>query len=312
MQQKHWIMRQQSPIDKQSEQKIDQTHQKRVESLQSVDRHIDRFVRLLEQLKVLDNTIIMYTSDNGFQLGQHRLPGDKRHLYEHDIRVPFVMRGPKIPQNVSIYDKIGLNIDIAPTMYHIIHSTSDQQNIALPETMDGVSMLPLSNDGVLAQRKVFLISYFGESYLPCNLMVCPPNPPNDFHIIDGLNNTYHCLRSIVPNATDVNRNNWINFTYCRFDDDQNFGEYYDHTTDPWQLHNKFPELSAAEQTVLDDRLVALRYCRGDTCRSLMTSLPSLTVTQPRALVSAAAAYAKLAVSCTLASLPLAFLLSLIV
>ena len=53
-----------------------------------------------------------------WQLGQHRLPDDKRHLYEHDIRIPFIVRGPGVPKN-STEDAIVLNIDVAPTITDI-------------------------------------------------------------------------------------------------------------------------------------------------------------------------------------------------
>ncbi len=282
MQQKHWIMRQQSPIDVLSERNIDESYQKRLQSLQSVDRHIDQFIRTLTEQKVLDNTIIMYTSDNGFQSGQHRLGGDKRHLYEHDIRVPFVIRGPNIPKNTTNHHQVVGNIDIAPTIYHIIHNYDSQPTTnattPLPDTMDGISILPIIShhhaDSSSSSRQDMLISYFGEGYRPCHLMVCPPDPSDDFHIIDGTNNTYHCIRSVVPNITDETTGTGKNFTYCRFDDDENFGEYYDHTTDPWQLENKFLQLSTNEQAALDDRLTQLRTCRGSGCR---LPTPALTL-----------------------------------
>jgi N-acetylglucosamine-6-sulfatase len=72
MQQKHWIMRQQSPITASIAQTIDETQRLRLETLQSVDRHIDQFIQLLEQQQVLDNTIVIYTSDNGFGTTSHQ------------------------------------------------------------------------------------------------------------------------------------------------------------------------------------------------------------------------------------------------
>jgi N-acetylglucosamine-6-sulfatase len=77
-------------------------------------------VDLLEQKGQLENTYFIYTSDNGFNMGNHRL-GDKRHLYEADIRVPFVVVGPGIPQNVTS-DRVVLNgkptSNVAPYYCH--------------------------------------------------------------------------------------------------------------------------------------------------------------------------------------------------
>jgi arylsulfatase A-like enzyme len=59
--------------------------------MQSIDNHIQRLFDVLIDKNLFHNTIIMYTSDIGFQLGQHRLDTDKRHLYVHNIRVPFII-----------------------------------------------------------------------------------------------------------------------------------------------------------------------------------------------------------------------------
>jgi arylsulfatase A-like enzyme len=81
-----------------------------------VDSHVEQIVNLLEEKGELENTYIIYTSDNGFQLGQHRLWVDKRHMYENDIRIPFIITGPGIPKNVTT-DLPVLNVDIAPSIY---------------------------------------------------------------------------------------------------------------------------------------------------------------------------------------------------
>jgi N-acetylglucosamine-6-sulfatase len=268
-QNKHWIVRKQSPITfatLTTGKVIDQITQNRLETLLSVDQHIDQFVKLLDQQGVLDNTIIIYTSDNGFQLGQHRLNHEKYHMYEPDIRVPFVVRGPNIPRNVSV-DDIALNIDIAPTIYQLVQNGSTNRTVPIPETMDGMSFLPIATSvvetkSIIAPRRHdFLVSYHGEGLEPCGLAGCPPPPPDAFFTLDAFNNTYNCVRSIVVlDNTD--------FVYCRFEDDENFGEYYNLTEDPWQLHNKVKELSQSRLSVLNDRLLELRLCRGRQCRRL--------------------------------------------
>jgi N-acetylglucosamine-6-sulfatase len=263
---KHWIVRKQSPINSNWEKFIDDTHRRRLQTLLSVDRHIDQFVKLLDQQGVLDNTIIMYTSDNGFQLGQHRLRHEKYHLYEHDIRVPFVIRGPNIPKNASVYD-IALNIDIAPTIYQLVQNGTNNRSVPLPETMDGMSFLPIVTSGAdttskTSPRQDFLISFHGEGSEPCGVEICPAVIHGDFFGTDSFNNTYNCIRSIVASKNDTD------FVYCRFDDDQNFTEYYDLTVDPWQLHNKADELSEDRISALDDQLAALRACSGSACRAL--------------------------------------------
>ena len=62
----------------------------------------------------LDNTYIVFTSDNGFHLGQHRLPAGKQTAYDTDIHVPFLVRGPGITAGVHVARLAG-NVDLAPT-----------------------------------------------------------------------------------------------------------------------------------------------------------------------------------------------------
>ncbi|TBL81936.1 sulfatase-like hydrolase/transferase [Paenibacillus thalictri] len=114
----------------------------------SVRRHIadyyamithmdDRIGQILEALRVkgeLDNTIIVYTADHGLALGQHGLMG-KQNLYDHSIRIPLLMSGPGLPQNVRI-DQVTCQFDIFPTL-------CDLAGIPIPATVDGQSLLPL-------------------------------------------------------------------------------------------------------------------------------------------------------------------------
>lgn len=116
--QKHWLVRQISEISIDREHHMDYIHRERMKGLQSVDRHIGAIMTLIEKKGELNNTYFIYTSDNGFNLGNHRL-GDKRHLYEADIRVPFVVAGPGIPRNVTT-DRVVLNSKPASNVTSLI------------------------------------------------------------------------------------------------------------------------------------------------------------------------------------------------
>ena len=134
--------------------------------------------------------------DNGFQLGQHRLPADKRQLYEHDIRIPLVVAGPGVPRGI-VSPEVVLNIDIAPTITEL--TTMDQRDReTLLRDMDGQSFVPLlvgepttveEEERHFRRREEFLISYHGEPY-------------NSFTTRDTANNTYHCVRTIVLDESD--------------------------------------------------------------------------------------------------------------
>ena len=75
---------------------IDELYRLRIRSLQAVDRGVGALVRTLRETGQLDNTYIVFTSDNGFHLGQHRLPAGKQTAYDTDTHVPFLVRGPGI------------------------------------------------------------------------------------------------------------------------------------------------------------------------------------------------------------------------
>ena len=286
---KHWMMRGLAPIDPATEAWMNSVYQNRTEALLSVDNHIELFIQALRERGVYDNTWIIYTSDNGWQLGQHRLSYDKRQLYENDIRVPFIVTGPGVPSNVTS-QAIVLNVDIAPTMVDMAKSallenedTNDNHLSVLKQlqdtldTMDGTSFLPAifgkSNDKEDQStarekdpssqndlRKDFLVSYHGRGTAQCgNFWDCPAAKPfsPDYHMGDWTNNTYHCVRTM---STDENS------IYCRFLDDERFVEYYDIATDPWQLQNEYTSLSVDQRIRYERRLEELRICQGKTCR----------------------------------------------
>jgi len=285
-QEKHWLFCEQTPITENLAEGIDTTYKRRLEALLSVDAHIEQIVDLLEQKRELENTYIIYTSDNGFQSGQHRLGSDKRHLYENDICVPFIITGPGIPANITT-DHPVLNIDIAPLLYELITGETDP-----PENMDSSSIIPylwslqaeIEGEEPASDpyhREDFLISYYGEGTEPCGVYTkeCPSTPPIQFHYADSFNNTYHCVRSLAAGGYMHGSYNWCNegvceapttlkdSIYCRFEDSEQFTEYYDHSQDPRQLKNRADELSEEEWNYFENRLAQLRACKGASCRA---------------------------------------------
>lgn len=89
----------------------------------------------LEQSDKLDNTYIIYTSDNGFHIGQHRLPPGKTCGFEEDIRVPLFIRGPGVPEG-HVQDSVTTHIDLAPTIFDLagIPTRPDFDGTAIPVT----------------------------------------------------------------------------------------------------------------------------------------------------------------------------------
>lgn len=125
-------------------------YQRRLESLRSVDEMVAGIVRTLDELGQLENTYIIYTSDNGFHLGEHRLYSGKRELIEEDVRVPLMVRGPGVARGGTSGALVG-NIDLAPTIAALAGVTP-------PAFVDGISLVPLLRGGALPQpRQAFLL-----------------------------------------------------------------------------------------------------------------------------------------------------------
>jgi N-acetylglucosamine-6-sulfatase len=102
-----------------------------LESLLSVDEGVKKIVDALKAKAELGSTLLVYTSDNGFFHGEHRIPDRKTKIYEESIRVPLLMRGPGIPRGVSVSDLV-INADLAPTIV-------DVANASPGLVMDGLS-----------------------------------------------------------------------------------------------------------------------------------------------------------------------------
>lgn len=107
----------------------------RLRSLQAVDRAVGRIVAWLEQSGEIDNTYIFYTTDNGYHMGQHRLPAGKMTPYTEDVRFPLIVRGPGVPEGQTRKEFVQ-NTDFAPTVAELAGATA-------PKFVDGTSMVPL-------------------------------------------------------------------------------------------------------------------------------------------------------------------------
>jgi N-acetylglucosamine-6-sulfatase len=128
---------------------IREAYQQRLESLLAVDEAVAKIVAALRESGELRNTLIVFTSDNGFFHGEHRVASGKVLLYEPSIRVPLIMRGPGIPAGLRLRQHVG-NVDLAPTIVDAAAATAGR-------TMDGRSLLPLFGDPALRLGRDLLV-----------------------------------------------------------------------------------------------------------------------------------------------------------
>lgn len=122
----------------------------------AMDQQIGRLLSELDRLGVAENTIVVYTSDNGYFWGEKQLI-DKRFPYEEATRIPLIIRYPaKINSPGRSTQELTLSIDLAPTLL-------DLAGLAIPETMQGLSLSPLlKGDQKILRRSSVHLEYFKD------------------------------------------------------------------------------------------------------------------------------------------------------
>jgi len=103
----------------------------------SIDENVGRLMSYLKRENILDNTVIIYTSDQGFFLGEHGWY-DKRFMYEESMGIPLLIRYPEKLKQGGVDDELVLNLDLAPTIL-------DLAGIGIPKDMQGKSLFSESN-----------------------------------------------------------------------------------------------------------------------------------------------------------------------
>lgn len=121
-------------------------------SIASVDANIGRMLNYLDESGLADNTIVIYTSDQGFYLGEHGW-FDKRFMYEESFRTPLLIRWPGVVQPGSRNSHLVQNLDFAETML-------DMAGIEIPDDMQGKSMVPLLRGDKSIWRQALYYHYY--------------------------------------------------------------------------------------------------------------------------------------------------------
>jgi N-acetylglucosamine-6-sulfatase len=272
----------------------DHFQRQRLRSLQAVDEMIQTLISQLEATNRLDNTYIIFTTDNGYHISQHRMHPGKECGYDTDIHIPFFLRGPGIPQNTTI-SSVTSHTDVASTLLSLA-GVHDKE-------LDGIAMplLPHSQPNPYpephpAQNPLLLpttrhrhehatIEYWGsgvgEGLYPHPFPVGPPSPSSP-HVFNPMqNNTYKALRLINPEG----QYSLYYSIWCT-----NETELYDLRRDPYQLVNLLATdpsaavLSAREAFTLagdttksrspavenvvsrlDALMMVLKSCKGRNC-----------------------------------------------
>ncbi|CAH0998792.1 N-acetylglucosamine-6-O-sulfatase [Neolewinella maritima] len=191
-------------------------------SVKSVDRNVGRVLDYLEESGLAENTLVIYTSDQGFYLGEHGWY-DKRFMYEESHRTPLMIRYPALIDAGSTIDELVLNIDLAPTLLELA-------GVPVPGEVQGRSLLPLFSDPAPADwRDEIYYRYYQQM------------------------DSYH--RVARHEGVRDERYKLIHFTEPGFEG----YELYDLEQDPHELENRIDDQQLAEQQErLKDDLARLR------------------------------------------------------
>jgi N-acetylglucosamine-6-sulfatase len=212
--------------------RIDAAFRKRAQAVEAVDELIGRLEQTLAKKGLADDTYIVFSSDNGFHMGEHRLMPGKMTAFETDIRVPLIITGPAVRHGRTTH-RIAQNIDLYPTVVRLARGS-------VPPWVDGVGLQKLlRGHPVPAWSDAALVEHHGPDTDPSD----PDQPPPG----SGNPTTYEALRQ-----------RWS--TYVEYANGES--EYYDLRADPYELTNTASSLSPADRDRLHTILMRLENCHS--------------------------------------------------
>jgi arylsulfatase A-like enzyme len=225
-----------TPLDPLQVDAIDRKFRLRVQAVQALDRMIAQLESVLEQEGLADDTYVVFSSDNGLHMGEHRLLPGKLTAFDTDIRVPLIVTGPGVVAGQSI-PQMTENVDLCPTFERLARAGASHR-------VDGRSLLPLLRGRAVPRwRREVLIEHHGRVFhlgdpdLPTQLPTQGSgNPP-----------TYEAIRT--PTALYVEYANGER-------------EYHDLSEDPYEMHNLAGRLPPALARTLHGVLAAAEHCHG--------------------------------------------------
>jgi len=256
-----WVQNRPLLTEQQIEQ-IDALYRKRLQSMLGVVDTVEELIRALRETGQLDNTYIFFSSDNGFHLGQHRLPAGKNTEFEEDLRVPMIVRGPGVPAG-RVLEHLTLNIDFAPTF-------AELARVEAPDFIDGQSLVPLlgPNPPPLERwRQALLLEHgflqtgdIGRTPADVSNLVEPPDP---FDLELTQPQMPQPFRGIHTN----------NLVYVEYQNAAGERELYDLDADPYEqtsiAETADPDLVAQLAAWLE----TLENCAGAGCREAESAPP---------------------------------------
>ncbi|KII86595.1 hypothetical protein PLICRDRAFT_142944 [Plicaturopsis crispa FD-325 SS-3] len=244
---------------------LDEFYRGRLRALQAVDELVEAVVKRLETNGLLEDTYIIYTSDNGFALGSHRRQPGKTLPFEEDISVPFVVRGPGVAENVVNSADTYNMVDLGTTILELAGAAADYLTDGSVMNFHGPAQPVSSSRHALVEYWVYGVE---EGIYSAGLRE---------------NNTYRAVR--FHNEDETGQSSYLYSVWCTGE-----RELYDLVEDPHQMNNllgrlndmgpftAFSQLSRDDDnlhrlsTRLDALLLVLKTCQDAACTAPFASL----------------------------------------
>jgi len=222
---------------------LDEVWRKRARSAETVADSVEAVLDELEASGKADETLVVLTSDNGYHVGEYRMPKGKRTPYAADTVVPMIAIGPGIPAGARV-DEMTSTIDLAPTFTEIMGGET-------PEWVDGRSLVPFLPAGQAPEnwRNAALSESIGETN------------KSDPDYLPFIPSPFSALRT--PR--------WM---YVEYDDGST--ALYDQLADPFELRNIVDSVDPVFVAALSAQLAQLDACAGPSCREA----DAVTITDP--------------------------------
>ncbi len=179
----------------------------RARMLKSVDEGVGEMREALARAGQLDNTVFVFTSDEGYFFGEHGLSIERRLAYEESIRIPMIVRYPKLIRTGMKIDATALGIDLAPTLLEL-------GGVKAPSAMQGRSLAPWLRGEKPEWRSSFLIEYNSDRTMQ---------------------------RMVNMGYKAVRTEQW---KYIRYTDLEGMDELYDLKADPYEVKNRIADPAA--------------------------------------------------------------------
>jgi arylsulfatase A-like enzyme len=246
------------PLSDYDVKRMNRLYRHRRRSMLGVEDLVRTVLAALRSTAQLERTYVLFASDNGFHMGQHRLRAGKNTAYEEDIRVPLVVIGPGVLAGRVVYEMTA-NVDFAPTF-------AEMAGAAVPRYVDGRSFLPLLLGRQPASwRRALLLEHkqgstsSEASTIATNSLLEPPDP--------------HDLQSAIsgdaPDYAGVRTESQL--SYIEYATGER--ELYDLAKDPAQLNNIYATATPKLRVSLSRWLETLRGTAGETLRAAEEAPP---------------------------------------